>query len=275
MFFETPANIDFAGYADDNTPYTYSSNIKNVLDNLQGALEKMFQWFSTKNLVPNAKKCHLLTSSITPVDINISNTEILNKERVKLLGVNLEGRLNFDFHVNTRLKKASKKYHALASVCNHINKKKRRILMNAFARSQFSYCPLVWMCHSRAINKRINKIHEKALRPGCKHKTNLSLDDLLKKDKSGSIHQRNLQTLVIEIYKARNDLGPEIMKDIFHFVQKPYNLRNDSTLQRRTNRPVYFGTERISSLAPKIWEIVPCDIKNAKSLDIFKKRIKI
>ena len=43
MSFETPANIDFAGYANDNTPYTYSSNIKNVLDNLQEALEKMFQ----------------------------------------------------------------------------------------------------------------------------------------------------------------------------------------------------------------------------------------
>ena len=116
------------------------------------------------------------------------------------------------------------------------------------------------------MNNRISKIHEKVLRLVYKDKTNLSLDDLLKKDKSVSIHQRNLQTLVIEIYKARNDLGPEIMKDIFHFVQKPYNLRNDSTLQRRT---VYFGTESISFLAPKIWEIVFCEIKNAKSLDIF------
>ena len=275
MFFETPANIDFAGYADDNTPYTYSSNIKNVLDNLQGALEKMFQWLSTNNLVANAKKCHLLTSSIAPIDINISNTEILNKERVNLLGVNLEGRLNFDFHVNRLLKKTSKKYHALARVCNHINKKKRRILINAFITSQFSYCPLIWMSHSRAMNNRINKIHGKALRLVCKDETNLCLDGLLKKDKSVSVHQRNLQTLVIEIYKARNDLGPEIMKDIFHFVQKPYNLRNDSTRQRRTNHTVYFGTESISSLAPKIWEIVPCEIKNAKSLDIFKKRIKL
>ena len=121
MFFETPANIGFAGYADDNTPYTYSSNIKNVLDNLQGVLEKMFHWFSTNNLVANAGKCHLLTSSKTRVDIHISNTEILNEERAKLLGVNLEGRLNFDFHVNTLLKKASKKYHALARVCNYMN----------------------------------------------------------------------------------------------------------------------------------------------------------
>ena len=95
------------------------------------------------------------------------------------------------------------------------------------------------------------------------------MDDLLKKDKSVSFHQRNLQTFVIEIYKARNDLGPQIMKDIFHFVQKPYNFRNDSTLQRRTNHTVHFGTERISSLAPKIWEIAPCEIKSAKSLHIF------
>ena len=83
----------------------------------------MFHWFSTNNLVANAGKCHLLTSSKTPVDIHIINTDILNEERVKLLGVNIEGRFNFDFHVNTLLKKASKKYHALARVCNYMNKK--------------------------------------------------------------------------------------------------------------------------------------------------------
>ena len=232
MFFETPANIDFSGYADDNTPYTYSSNIKNVLDNLQGALEKMFHWFSTNHMVANGGKCHLLTSSKTPVDIHISNTEILNEERVKLLGVNLEDRFNFDFHVNTLLKKASKKYRALLRVYNYMNKKKRLILMNAVITSQFSYCPLVWMSHSGTMNNRISKIHEKALKLICKDETNLSLDDLLKKDKSVNIHQRNLQILATEIYKVRNDLGPEIMKDIFHFVQKRYNLSNDSTLQR-------------------------------------------
>ena len=85
MSFEAPANIDFAGYADDNTPYKYSSKIENVLHNLQGALEKMFHWFSTNRLVANAGKGRLLTSSKTSVDIHISNTEILNEERVKLL----------------------------------------------------------------------------------------------------------------------------------------------------------------------------------------------
>ena len=83
----------------------------------------MFHWFSTNNLAANAGKCHLLTSSKTPIDIHISNTEILNEERVKLLGVNLEGRLHFGFHLNIPLRKASKKHHALARVCNYTNKK--------------------------------------------------------------------------------------------------------------------------------------------------------
>ena len=101
------------------------------------------------------------------------------------------------------------------------------------------------------------------------------MDDLLKKDKSVSIHQRNLQILATEIDKVRNDLGPEIKKGIFHFVQKPYNRKNDSTLKRRRNRTVYFGTETISSLAPKVCEIVPYKIRNAKSIDTFLKKIKL
>ena len=72
----------------------------------------------------------------------------------------------------------------------------------------------------------------------------------------------------------RNDLGPEIMKDTFHFRQKLYNLRNHLTLQRQRNRTMYFGTESLSSFGPRMWEIDPCEIKNAKSLDIFKEKIK-
>ena len=142
MFFETTENTDFAGYVDDNTSYTYSSKIEHVLTNLQGASEKLFYWFSANHLVVNAEKCHLLSSSNLPVDIRIINTKISNVERAKLLGMNSEGRFNFDYHVNTLLKKANNKYHALARVCNYMDTKKRRVLMSAFITSVFllSFC---------------------------------------------------------------------------------------------------------------------------------------
>ena len=62
------------------------------------------------------------------------------------------------------------------------------------------------------------------------------------------------------------------MTDIFHFAEKPYNLRNNSIMQRQANRTVYFGTESISSLAPKLWELIPSEI--AKSLNTFNEKIK-
>ena len=130
------------------------------------------------------------------------------------------------------------------------------------------------MFHSRAVNNKINNLHEKTLRLIYKNKSNLSFDDLLKMNKSVKIHQRNIQFLATEIYKVRNDLRPKIMKDIFQFIDKPYNLRNNSIIQRQQNRTVYFGTESLTSLAPKIWELVPNEIKNAKSLEIFKEKIK-
>ena len=146
--------------------------------------------------------------------------------------------------------------------------------MNAFITSQSPYCPLVWMFNSRTLNNRINKIDERALRLTYKNEIFFSFDDLLKRNKSVSIHQKNLQLLATEIHKTKNDLGPKIMKDTFHFIQKPYDLRNDPVLQSWRNRTVYFGTESISSLAPKIWELIPSDIRSANSLGIFKEKIK-
>ena len=58
-------------------------------------------------------------------------------------------------------------------------------------------------------------------------------------------------------------------------MNENYLLRNYSTLQRQRNHTVYFGTESISSFASKIWEIVPCEVKNAKSIGIFKEKIKL
>ena len=78
--------------------------------------------------------------------------------------------------------------------------------MKAFITSQFGYCPLVWMFHSRAINNRINKLHERSLRIVYKDR-NSTFEDLLEKDNSVTIHQRNLQMLLLEMYKRKLSMG--------------------------------------------------------------------
>ena len=50
----------------------------------------------------------------------------------------------------------------------------------------------------KTMSNRINKIHKKSLRVVYKDETNLTFGDLMKKDKSVSIHQRNQQILATE-----------------------------------------------------------------------------
>ena len=83
--------------------------------------------------------------------------------------------------------------------------------MKAYIISQFGYCPLVWMFHSRGLNNKMNSLHERALRITYGDRSS-SFEDLLKKDDSVSIHHRNLEALTPEIFKVKNNIAPEIME---------------------------------------------------------------
>ena len=92
--------------------------------------------------------------------------------------------------------------------------KKRRMIMKAFITSQFSHCPLIWMFHSRALNNKINTIHERSLRITYKDRAS-TFEELLRKDNSVTIHHRNLQVLATELYKVENDMDPEVVNEVF------------------------------------------------------------
>ena len=112
----------------------------------------------------NADKFHLLVTRDTDVTAKIGEFDVKNSREEKLLGVKIDSKLSFENHVSSLCKKASQKLHALARVVNFMDLAKRKSLMKAFITSQFNYCPLIWMFHSRQLNNRINKIQERALR---------------------------------------------------------------------------------------------------------------
>ena len=86
-------------------------------------------------------------------------------------------------YLTTVCKKASQKLNALSRLCSIIPLPQRRCLMEAFFASQFSYSPLVWMFHSRTLNRKINNLHYRALRIVYRDET-ASFDELLAKDGS-------------------------------------------------------------------------------------------
>ena len=116
------------------------------------------------------------------------------------------------------------------------------------------------MCHSRENKRKINQLHEWCLRTVYNDKQS-SFNELLEKDGSVSIHERNLQVLATEMYKISNGLSTPLMKDIFPINRNPYNLRQNSQFSRPRINTVYHGTESISNLGQKIWDLVPSNLK--------------
>ena len=79
--------------------------------------------------------------------LQVGKETIYNSTQVKLLGITFNNDLNFDMHVTRLCKKANSKFHALSRVSNYMGRGKLRLVMKSFIKSQFGYCPLVWMFH--------------------------------------------------------------------------------------------------------------------------------
>ena len=129
------------------------------------------------------------------------------------------------------------------------------------------------MFHSRKQNHHINRIHERALRVVYKDH-NSSFDELLEKDNSCKIHDRNLQKLVTEIFKVKMNLAPEIMKEVFEIkVFRIYALRNELKLKSRKIYSVRYGIETASFVGARAWNSLPSDLKECESLELFESKI--
>ena len=158
----------------------------------------------------------------------------------KLLGIIFDNKLTMHDHIKHICEKASDKLYALARIFHYLDKQKRIILMKSFVISQFNYCPIVWMYCQRKSNNLINRIHERALRIAYNDYTS-DFQLLLEKDDSVTIHHKNIQALVIEIYKTVKTLNPVFMKEIFSLKPHNYPLRILSSRCEKNRKINYRG----------------------------------
>ena len=160
------------------------------------------------------------------------------------------------------------KLSVISRLSNLMSLQQRRLLLRSFVEAQFGYCPLVWMFHGREINRKINHIHERSLRIVYRD-YNSSFKDLLKKDNSVCIHHRNIQSLAVELFKVKDT----IMSDIFPTRVLNYNLRSQTDFLRSTVNTTKFGLNSLRHFASKVWSMIPIEIKNSSTVEIFKSKI--
>ena len=120
---------------------------------------------------------------------------------MKLLGLTIDNKLNFEIHINNIWKVASSKIKDSGRVRNRLNLSQTKILYNALILSKFNYCCLVWMFCSITLQNKRAETQKRAL---CivYNEPILTLDKLVELDKSTTIHIKNIITLLTEKYKT-------------------------------------------------------------------------
>ena len=181
--------------------------------------------------------------------------------------------MTFRPHVRSLCKKARLKLNTFARIACSLKFDQRKLLLNAFITSQFSYAPVVWMFQNRKLNNHIDRIHEGALRIVYQDH-NSTFEELLAKDGSFKIHDCILQRLLIEIFNVKMKLAPEIMNEVFDIIESLYPLRNELKFKSRNFRTIRYEIETAAFVGSRIWSYMPSELKESTSLNEFRSTIK-
>ena len=102
----------------------------------------------------------------------------------------------------------------------------------------------------------------------------LPFEILLTRRDERKVHTKNLQKLMIQIYKCLSEENPLFMWEFFKKEDVKYELRTKNLLQAPNLKTNTIGANSLISRGAHLWNTLPDDIKNVNSSAIFKRKIK-
>ena len=233
------------------------------------------RWFENNCMKLNTNKCHLIVSGYKNEQVwaNIGKNLIWESNDVKLLGITIDRDLKFDKHGFNLYSKANQNLSALSRMAKLLSFNKRTTLFKVFVESQFKCCPIVRMFHSRRTNKKLNRLHERALRTGYDDDVS-TFGQLIAMDKSFGIHHQNIQKLLTEIYKALHNNLENSLKKAFVRRESTIKLRSKPELVIPPVNCVIKGKISLRCFGSVIWNSLPIEIRGDHSILSFVTKIK-
>ena len=179
---------------------------------------------------------------------------------VKLLGITIDDKLFFNKHLR-----------ALIRIRKFLSTEKIKYLSEVYL-SAFKYCPLFCMFCGKAAINAINKIHKRILRLIYEMEDASSENSL--KVTSSLWMKKNIQKLLIEIYKSMKNISPPIMQEFYNLNLTPYNLRMKQLVKLPKTITSKYGIQALCLKKSLLWKMVPIQYINT-NLENFKRKIEV
>ena len=268
---------DLYNYADDNCISVSHKDISVVSAQLENETQIMTKWFADNSMKANVDKFQGIILSggrnNTAIQFSLDDVDIAFVQKIDVLGVCIDGKLNFNEHVCRICSKASAQISALQRLTGLLDYPSRKAIYTSFIASNFNYCPLVWFFTSRESIDKIDKIQERALRFVLKDHIS-DYTNLLLKSGFDSFRIYAVKCLMIELFKILKGITPNYLSDLFVKADNPYDTRDKYKLIQPLKRTTTYGLRSFQYYGAHVWNMLSINIKAAHSLHEFKSLIR-
>ena len=140
-------------FLDDNTLSAFTTTVSILIKTIESESEIVIDWFKKKKMGSNANKSQAIILDKRKRDhtderIAVDNQKIKVVSYVKLLGLQLDDKLNFNLHISNIWESAANQLNALIVLTKFINFEEKKILIKIYFMANFHYCSLVWILSS-------------------------------------------------------------------------------------------------------------------------------
>ena len=274
LFFTSDSYI--CNFADDQTIYCHHKSIESVTSQLETDIALAITWFRVNSLVPNPDKFQLMilgTRKRLPLCLEINGQRTISTFEMVLLGITIDWKLNFNIHAKLVCDNVSKKVSALVRLRTTLSMDQKLILLDSYVMSQFNYCSNVWMFYGKVVSERIDRIHERALR-AVYNDFSSSFSQLLSKGDHVTVHQKNLKTLCLKVFKAINGYSPKFINSMLTEKLLHHDLRIQNLLNLPKTSTITYGLHSFTYRSTSTWNTISDEVKNSASVFACKRKLK-
>ena len=159
-------NANVHNFADGNTLTTFAQNVRTLISILESESKIAIDWFETNKMIVNPGKFQSIIIDKRKQDHTKETFEIGDKiedsPSIKLLGVLIDDKLNFNLHITKICRSAANQLSALIRLRQFLSFEAKKVLVNSYFYSNFNYCPLVWMFSSAKSLNKIESLQKKS-----------------------------------------------------------------------------------------------------------------
>lgn len=270
-------------FADDTNLFFTGNDIKHIFQTMNDQLSQIKDWFAANKLSLNVDKtkytlfCSKSDEENLPLklpELHIGGTAIDRVRSSKFLGILLDENLTWEKHIQTIESKISKQIGIIWKARKFLTNTSMKSLYFAFVHPYLNYGNIVW---GSTYNSKLSKIHrlqKKAIRMITNSPRMAHSQPLMAENKILTVHNINTYQVMCFMYKqTKNDI-PTCFADNFTKIEHKYETRFSQNAFYEDDRCGRFSRFNIKNRGPHIWNTFENEIKNSRSIAIFKQKIK-